>query len=168
MLVEHRRAGRHRALGIDHMGQRVEIDLDHLQRILGQIAVGGQHGRDRLALEAGDPVGHGKIIVLAQTRQGAEHGDRVGAPHHLLAGQHREDTRHGQGGTGVDPKDAGMGERVAQDRDMAHARIVAIIHEAAGAAQQALVFLARHAPADQAVLHHHSASAAALSATVFR
>ena len=48
-FVQHRRCRLERVGGIDDGRQRLVVDLDQLQRILGEIAVRRDHDRDRLA-----------------------------------------------------------------------------------------------------------------------
>jgi hypothetical protein len=49
-LFKHQRRARlHRLLGIDHHRQRLVVDLDQIQRVLGGRAIDRGHGRDRFA-----------------------------------------------------------------------------------------------------------------------
>jgi hypothetical protein len=48
-LVQDRGAGLERAARIGHGGERVVVDVDQLQRVLGEIPALGDHHRDRLA-----------------------------------------------------------------------------------------------------------------------
>ena len=48
-LVQHRLRRIERRERIDHRGQRLVVDLDQVERVFGEIAVGGDDDRDRLA-----------------------------------------------------------------------------------------------------------------------
>ncbi len=133
--ADHGGAGLERALRRDDGFERVVVDLDQLQRVLGDVRVGGDHGRDLLTLEP-----HG-------VRD--EHGLRVarhrGHPRqvvlrHQLAGHHGDDARQGRGGGGVDAVQRGVGVRTAQDRHVQHPRQMHVIDEVAGTPDESVVF----------------------------
>ncbi len=74
LLVDERRAVLPRFGRVEHDRQRLVLDLDQVARVLGDVAVLGDHGRDRLAVVAhlldGDHV--------LDDRAGAEGGKRRG------------------------------------------------------------------------------------------
>ena len=100
------------ALRVDHRGQRLVLDLDELQRVLGQVAAVRDDDRDALA-----DVPH---LVRRQAapgvpgRVGAEVGHRVAQLGGVGAGDHRVHAGCGQSLGGLDPQDPGVRVRAAQ------------------------------------------------------
>ncbi len=128
--MDERRAVLLRLERVEHDRQRLVLDLDQVARVLGDVAVLGDHGRDRLAVVAhlldGDHV--------LDDRAGAEGGKRrrmlgdVGA---------RDDADHAGQRLGlrrVDGDDARVRVRAAHDRRMRHVLELDVVEVAALAA----------------------------------
>ena len=126
--------------GVDAGRQRLDLDGDQLQRILGDRGRFGDHNGDGLAdiahLAAGDHrlfVGH----EIAQRDQAQRDGGHRVAD--LGGGEDRGDTRQRQRRCRVHVQDPAVRDGTAQDRGVEHAIEVEIIDELAAAAQQAQI-----------------------------
>ena len=121
VVVELRRVGRERRVEVGHHGQRLVLDLDQLERVLGDVAAHRDHGRDGLTHPA-DAVG--------RKRMGP--GDALlgnGEPDHRLlardrrevpAGDDVEDPGQLTGLADVDTPDACMRHGAAQHGGFDH------------------------------------------------
>ena len=101
---------------VEHDGQRLVLDLDQVARVLGDVAVLGDHGRDRLAV-----VAHllDRDHVL-DDRAGAEGGQRRRVLGHVGAGDDADHARQRLRLRGVDGDDARVRVRAAHDRRVRH------------------------------------------------
>ena len=89
---------------------------DQLRRFLGDMGIGGQHHRDRLA-----DIVH---LVDRQDRLIVEGGAVIRLRDdlaHVLRGDHAIDAGHLLGRTGIDRLDAAVGDRAAKDLSVQHA-----------------------------------------------
>jgi len=150
VLVQLGCAGCHGLLGVDNRGEELVLHVDQLQGILGGVGIGGDHHRDPVADVADGADGQGMVggDVVLHAPRGHRAGERVDLAH-VLAGVDSEDARQGGGTGGVDGEDAGVGVRAAQDRGVGHIGEGDIVQVAAGAGDQAVVFLAFDALADE-------------------
>ena len=104
IVVQQRRAGLHRLLGVEHGGQQFVVDLDQRERRLGRRFAGRDDGGDALADVADDGVEHqtiGGIVAGGFVPPGRETPGR-----RVVVGQHRDDTRRRERGVDVDGDDA--------------------------------------------------------------
>ena len=134
LVADQRRVRSKRQLRVHDRGQRVVLDVDALERVLGDVGVGGDHRRDLLALEA-----HlvGREHGLRVARQRRHPGEVVGFE--VLAGDDGDDARDLLRGARVDPLDLRVRQRAAQQRHVEHARQVDVLDEVAVAPDQAVV-----------------------------
>ena len=135
--MQHRRRRIERRHRIDHCRQRFVIHVDELERVLGEIAVAGDHHRDRLAdiahaIDRNRPAFDRRLDADREARRqrldlgAGDHGDNAGRP-----------PRGGQ----VDRADVGMRMRGAKNSGVTRARRYAdIVDEAAAAGEQRQVF----------------------------
>ena len=123
--------------------QELVVDADERHRVLGDVAVGGDHERDRLADVVhlvlgqgvlGASVGQGRVRDQQRQRLGHRAGEVVVGPH----GQDALDVEHVGD---VDVGDPRVGVRGAQDGRVQHPRVVVehVVDVAALAAQEPLV-----------------------------
>ena len=145
--MEHGIAGRgDRGFGVDHGRQRLVLDLDQLERVLGDVAALGGDDRDRLA-----DVAHAvqRDAALLDRRVG-EAGQGSGDLGDVGAGHDQGHARQRLGPADIDRLDAGMGVRAAQRGRVQHVRQRDVVDVAALAGQQARVLDPLHALADPA------------------
>ena len=141
----------HRGLGVDHHRQVLVLDLDQVARVLGDVAVLGDHRRHRFA-DVAHPIDRHAVL---HHRRARELRRRAG---HLLRFRAGEDEVHARERLrlrGVDALDAGVRPVAAQHRGVRHAGEHDVVDVLAVAGQQArvldplevladvLVFLAR-------------------------
>ena len=122
VIVQDGRAGLHRILDVDRVGQDLVLDFDQLQR-LGRDDLGGRgDGSHRMTVEQ---------RLVARHDVAAHPADVLDAQHHrslvdrkiddVLGGHDGFDAREGFGLRGIDLLDAGMGVRAAQHLAPDHA-----------------------------------------------
>ena len=134
VLVELRRAGLGRLLGIDHRRQRLPVDLDQLQRV------------DRLGRRLGHDGGHALAGPLDVVRRKGPRGVDVvgdpagaaGRPGHgqrvvrdVRADDDRDDTGRRLGRGDVDRTDVRVGVGTAEDGHVDHPRQLDVVEVAA-------------------------------------
>ena len=68
-FVDHRRAGFQRLLDVEHRGQRLIVDADLCDRLIGLAVAVGDDGDDRLALVAHLVDRQRRLVVLAEIDQ---------------------------------------------------------------------------------------------------
>jgi hypothetical protein len=114
----------------------VEVDHDQVGGVLGEVAVVGDHERDRLADEADLAVGEGRHgCLLAPARVGVPELAHLGVE--VGAGEHGVHAGRGEGLGGVDARDAGPGQRAAHEAGVEHPRPHDVVDEGAPSGQQA-------------------------------
>ncbi len=117
-FVQHGAVGLQRIGGPQREGQRLVLDFDQLQRVLGEVAVRRNHHRHRLA----------DIAHLAdRDRPALDVGphackQRRTKVRHILGRDHRRDALRGARGTRIDGTDHGMRMRRAQHGGVQRAR----------------------------------------------
>ena len=114
VVVQHRGAGPHRLVGIEHCRQRLVDDLDFRQRAPRDQRVFGCDRRHLLADVAHLAARHDRLVVH-------EHAEVVDA-RHVGTGDDALDARHGLGFRRVDRDDAGVRVRAAQHGHVQHVR----------------------------------------------
>ena len=150
VVVHDRRVGVARAPGVDVDAERLVLDLDELGGVPGEVAGRSHDGDDGLAHVPGLPDRH--AVVLDLVGRGAGAGIRVGQLGHLVADERavhavqRLRLRH------VDADDAGVRVGRADEVDVAGAVPATIVEVHALPVHEALVFLARDAPAREPLL----------------
>src|SRR5215208_5385018 len=129
--------------GLDDDRERLVVDLDQLERVLGRVPIVGYDEGDLLALEAHLVGGEDRLGIA---RDGGHPGEAL-----LLQVLPRDDganLRVIQGGGDVDAVYPGVGERAPQDRRVQHPRQLQVVHVLAPAADEAPVLLAGHPVAE--------------------
>ena len=154
LRVKLRRAVRHRVAHIDHRRQFLIVDDDGFGGIAGLVARFGDHDRDGLADKAHGLRRHRRPRAHLHRRAvlGMDHpaADQVAdlVIDDLPAGQHADHARHLHRFGAVDALHPGMGMRAADERGIGHAMQADVIHIAALAGDETLVFLANDPCAD--------------------
>ena len=149
-----RRAGLERLRGVGDRRLLGVGDGDGLGRV-ARLALGlGHHDHHRVA-DIADPVDrqrrpgahlHRRAVLGMDHPAADQIADAVRLE--LAAGQHADDARHAFRRLDVDPDDVGMRMRAAHEHCVLHAGHHHVVDIAAGAGDEALVFLARNACAD--------------------
>ena len=129
-----------RARAICHRRQRLDVELDRLQRILGGAgAVRHDHG-DRLADIAHLVAGDDRLLIGRERRQQLlPHGDDRDLAD-IGCGDDRMHAGPRQCGARIDRADAPMRDRAAQDDGVQNVFAGDVVDELAAAAQEAQVF----------------------------
>ncbi len=139
-------------LRIDHRGQDLQLRIDVLRGVFGEMATIGDDDCDRLA-QIGDLVVReaDRIDVEADHPRGCRGGDPVLREHRpqIRIGQHRMHPRHRARGTGNDATDARVRDLAAHEHGVQHVGDCDVVDEPALATQQAGIFDARQALADE-------------------
>ena len=149
-IVEQRRAGLERSLRIDDWRQLLVLDLDGIQRVLGQISALGDDRGHRLA-DVADAIGRQRIRHLgAKGAVRHQHRQLCGIGSEIGEADRVEHARLGAGRGYVDSNDACVCVRAAEESGMCHARQPDIGHVEAIAAQQPRILASAHALADVA------------------
>ena len=142
--------------GIDEGVDRVDLNVDQLERILGHVAVGRNDDRKRLAHVAHHVP---RQRLLEERHQlGLGHDGGRDAVHLAEVGRGvdgRDAWQRARPGS-IDPQDPAVRDRTAQDRSLEHSRLLEVADEATLPPQQAKVFLAPDRAAY--VIRHGSAS----------
>ncbi len=143
VLVHARRRVGERGVGVDQRRQILDLELDALEDVLGLGAGGRDRERDRLADEAHLAVGQRRMLALAIARHGRARDHRI-EPVEV-------DTREHDvlfAGRLDDLDDAAVGDRAAEERDLALPRQEHVGDVVAASVQKAGVLLAEDAGAD--------------------
>ena len=137
VLADHRRVGRHRFVRIDDRRELLVIDLDGLRSVGSRVAIGCEHHRDFLELEADLLVGEHGLHVAA------ERGHPVKVHRLQIVGsEHRDDAGDREGLRLVDRLDPRVRIGAAHDRAEQHPGELDVVDVAALAADEARVLLA--------------------------
>ena len=132
----HARLGLDRGLGVEHCVERLVLDLDQLDRVLGDVTVVSDHDGQRLAgvarhLMRGGPVRH---AAVDSGREGTRHRRNVGA------GQDSDHAGQLQRGAHVKRCDARVRDEGSENRRMAYVwQGIEIVDEPSFTAQKRLV-----------------------------
>ena len=134
----------HRGLGVHHHRQVLVLDLDQVARVLGDVAVLGDHRRHRFA-DVAHPVDREAVL---HHRRARELRRRAGHLLRFRAGEHEVHAGERLRLRGVDTLDAGVRPVAAQDRCVRHARERDVVDVLAVAGQEARVLDALEVLAD--------------------
>jgi len=140
VLVQLDRTLGNRLFDVDDDVERLPVDFDQLERILGRVLALGHDRGDTGA-------GEGDAIDLERPRRVDEVLDTPRLPRarqrrqvlEVLSGEDGDDTRSGGGLRRVDALDPGMRVRGAEDRHLGHPRQLEIVEVLRGAGDQARV-----------------------------
>ena len=155
LVVELRRSIRHGLFLIDHGRQGPVVDRDEIEGVVGDVGVLGHH-RGHAVADVAHPV-HGQhavwgnVVLHAAGREGAR--ERVDRIAQIGAGDHVDHAGEGPRRGSVDVVDAGVGVGAAQDGHVRHAGELDVVEVLAVACDQARVFLALDARADELWRH---------------
>ena len=158
LVPDHRRAGLHRVLDVDHRRQRLVLDLDQFGGVARLLHRFGDHEGDALADRAHlvggeDRPQRAKALRAAHVfghrrRQAAELvGDDIGA------GEHGKHAVGGFGLGGIDALDARVGMRRHHHHAVALMRQVDVVDIAAAAGDEARVLDPGHGLTDAELVH---------------
>ena len=136
-LVDLRRSRLGRALGVDHCVERLPVDLDQLERVLGRLAGLGDDRRDARARERNlvdleRSRGH-DMVLGAGGLPGARERVQV---LEVAAGEDADHAGARRRTCRVDAPDARVRVRRAKDRDVRHSRQLEIVEVLRGARDQ--------------------------------
>ena len=160
-LVDERRAGRERGLGIGRHGQRVVLNVDELERVTRGLERRRDDRCHRLADEARLALGQDRRLRrMLLLRDGGRTGDRAQVLG-VLAGDDVDHAGMVQGSLLVDRDDARMGEGAAQDRHVVQIDEPDVVDVGREPADHAPVLLAAYRLADQLLGAHDRTSSAA-------
>jgi hypothetical protein len=147
---QRRRALGQGRLGLGQRGQRLVLHADQVERVVRRVDV---LGHDRGHRDAG-----GVYEAVGQDRMGWHpHVGHQPVHRHrrevrgVGAGHHQPHPRGAARGLDVEPRDAGVSVRGAQERHVEAARGPQIVHVAARAGQEAMVLAPLERPPDPAV-----------------
>ena len=147
VVADQRRVGVERLARVDDRRQRVVLDVDQRERVVGRVLVGRDHERDLLALEADLVAGEHGLRVVGDRRHPRE-PERL----EVLGGDDGGDVGMRERRRRVDREDARVRVRAAQDRAVDHPRQLDVVEVGARAADEARVLLAlQAAEADRAL-----------------
>ena len=128
---------------VDQHRQWLVVDENQLERVVRDVWVFGNNGRDLLALEAHLVRGQHRLGVPGQCR----HPGQI-VRGHGLAGDDRDNPRQRRCGGGVDRPDPGMCQRAAQQREVQHPRQHDVVEVLPLAADEPVVLPALDAVAE--------------------
>ena len=140
VLVELRRAIGDGLLHVDDRRQRLPIDLDGLERVVGLGLRVGDHRRDALTgpLDAvGGQDARGADVVLDARAAAGRPGHRERVVGDVRADEHADDAGHRRRTAGVDRADVGVGVGAAEDGHMGHRLELDVVEEATFAGDEA-------------------------------
>ena len=148
VVADQRRVGVERLARVDHRRQRVVLDVDQRQRVVGGVLVDRDDERDLLALEAHLVAGQHGLRVVGDRRHPRE-PERL----EVLGGDDGGDARVRERARGVDRDDPRVRVGAAQHLAVDHPRQADVVEVVALAADEARVLLAlQAAEADGAFL----------------
>ncbi len=163
VLMDERGAGLQRLLHVHHRRQRLVVDLDVRQRVLGHVAGDGHDHGDGLAELPHLVLRQRDLRPLVEDHplhRRRRHEQRAVLPvvPEILRRVDRDHPLALPRPRGVDPEDAGMGVRAAQEGDVKHPRQIEVVHEQRPPGEQAGVLVALGAGADGLGRHGRSPS----------
>jgi hypothetical protein len=139
--------------------QRLDLDLDQAERVLGDGRGLGQHDRDGLAHVAHLGLGDHRLSERLEIRQRVQpHGDARHAVADILGRDHAVYARQRARGRDGDRADAAMGDGAAQDRRMQHVLAREIVDVLSAPAQKAQILEPFDRAADERVDRSHARS----------
>jgi len=140
----------YRLLQIHHCGQRLVLDIDHVQSILSEPTTDGQHRRHGLSRILRDCSRHGPSALGVHAFPDASEAKLpLTMLCDLLPGQHRQHSRLLQGSSGIYPTDVGVGVWAAEHGHVRHAAELHVTGIFPFASDEAGVFFALDCGANQ-------------------
>ena len=119
-------------------GQRLVIDLNQVQGILGYVPALRNHHGHGLASVAHGVGGERPLQIVVQPRQGKDaHGDRFEQLRHVRVGKHGRDTLESQRCRGVYATNVGVRVRTSQYGGVQHPRQADVIQILPGSSDEA-------------------------------
>ena len=150
VLVEARRAGRDRRLRVRLGGERLVVDHHLLRRVLGEVAVVGEHRRHRLAGVADPGSGEHRQLRCLVARHAGGGPKGAEGPLDVGGGHHRGDAGRAGRLRGVDAGDAGVALVAPAEREVQRAGAPEVVHVAPAPGEEARILDPLHARADEA------------------
>ncbi len=139
--------------------QRLDLDVDERQRVLGNGGRVGEHERDRLADVTHLALRYHRLRERLEIRQRLQpHGDARHAVAHILGRDHAVYARQGARARNVDRADAAVGNGAAQDRRVQHVAAREIVDILPPPAQKPQILEPFDRAADQRVDGSHARS----------
>ena len=140
----------HRQLGIDDGRQRIVRHDDRVRGIASDIAIRRDDDGDRLAGEADDVGRNRAMLGRREWRPDRHRREELGD---LRAGEHRLDAVHRLRGADVNRRDPPVRDVASLERDVLHAGDLHVVDIGAAALDQARVFAALDALANELRKH---------------
>ena len=154
LVLEQQRFILRRDVTVGDRRQRLDVDIDERERVLGDAGALGEHQRDRLAdiahLGFRD---HGLPERLEFRQRLQSHGNAGHAVADIPRGDHGMHAGECERAGNVDRADAAVRDRAAQDRGVQHVLAGEIVDILPAPAQEAQVLAALDRAADEGVLH---------------
>ena len=170
-IVVHRGGRRSRAVDVGHRRQRIELDRDVGERVLGDVAaIGDDHGEGLAHVPHFVP-GERHLGALVERDAGDRrrwHQQGSGLPIIAEVGRRidRDHAGAAERGGRIDPPDACMRHRAAQERRVQEVGKIDIVDEQRPAAQQPRILVAPDRGAEIAGRHAGSAAASLMPASM--
>jgi hypothetical protein len=146
-----------RGAAVGDRRQRLDLDLDQAERILGNGRRVGEHDRDGLAHVAHLGLGDHRLSERLEIRQRLQpHGDARHAIADIPGRDHAMHAWQGARGRNGDRADAAMGDGAAQDRRVQHVLAREIVDILSASAQKAQILEPFDRAADERVDRSHA------------
>jgi hypothetical protein len=147
LLVEDGGAGGQRGLDVHHRGQRLVLDADQIERVVGAVDVVGDHRRHRLPNEA-HAAGRERTDLAGHRQRGVGGVDRHRPADRAEVGRHEDAHHAGRAPRGrhVDRSDARVRVRRAQHRGVQAPRHGQIVDERSRPGDQPRILPPPHHP----------------------
>ena len=156
LVLEQERGVLRRRVAVGDRRQRLDVDLDQPERVLGDAGSVGEHDRQRLADVTHLAVRDHGLPERLEVRQWLQpHGDARHALAHVCGGDHEMHAGEPARPRNVDRADAAVGDGAAQDRRVQHALARDVVDVLPAPAQEAEIFQALDRAADERVDRSH-------------
>ncbi len=143
LAVDHRSPRRQRPIDVGDVRERLVVDLDQVEGVLGHVPGRGGDAHDGLPLVGGLVPRQREMGDRRRTGHRPQDPDGLGAGGHLRSDQDLPHPREGEGGGDVDPVDPGVRVGASPDGHLHRVGRVDVVREAARSPQQPVVLLAR-------------------------
>ena len=159
LVLEQKRSVLRRRAAVGDRRQRLDLDLDQAERVLGNGRGLGEHDRDGLAHVAHLGLCDHRLSERLEIRQRLQpHGDARHAVADILGRDHAVYARQRARGRDGDRADAAMGDGAAQDRRVQHVLAREIVNVLSAPAQKAQILEPFDRAADERVDRSHAQS----------